>query len=158
MTQPIWKCITAADDFAVFTDNTGVYTPEMEVVVGDEDSGGHIELYRFELVKLALCCDRDTCPKTHVVSVRLKKRTDLPYEIHTYKEWFSDSIARVADHCGIRAVELRADLGSKDLQRRAIAYQSLGKYHGYAAFDHYPKRLSRRSLLGHKVRTWMVMT
>jgi hypothetical protein len=130
--QPIWKLVAQLGDVNpvdyggcfVYTDETGVYAPEMEILESpdDDDAPEGWTVYR---VMLEPCTYQDG-----VLS-------DNKYH-PTYPVWFADKIADVARSCGIDELNLLAQFTSPDAIERAWAYRAVGEYFGFYEFDQYP--------------------
>lgn len=163
MTQPIWKLVFATDYSALYTDETGVYEPEL-VIAQEIDDENTFEVFRFscdQLVNLTV----STVPEDESVArdaeisgdieraslIRAANATTvlvtrhiaesylegtLPHPITSYGEWFADSLASVAATCDHASIV--EDLCSDDIATRARAYESIGGHHGYNNLDHKP--------------------
>jgi hypothetical protein len=107
--------------------------------VDDSESG---ELFRFSVDQLAPCCDAEDCTHLHLVKVYLKQDGNLPYEIHTYEEWFVGELDAVARSNSMEPKELRDLLCSEDPIQRAQAYLDIAGYHGAANLDHEPRTIT----------------
>ena len=66
-----------------------------------------------------------------IIPFGFHERTDLPYPLLTYKEWYSDPLDVVAPSTA-------ADLCSDNAQVRFLAYVEMIKYFGPLEFDQYP--------------------
>ena len=146
--QPLWIQTQVTDSWALFVDASSVYAPELEVMQEDEDadddSASAVTVWRFALKRTATCCNADDCTKTHLVPYGFPQRSDLPYGIHVYKEWFSDDLASVAQSAGRDVHELRAAFCSDDVIERVYAYLDLGLTYGFDNLDNYPIHMSAK--------------
>lgn len=130
--QPQWRFLANLGDASpidhggafVFTDETGVYDPEMEMLENeDEDScEGPWNVHRFSL---------DKC--TYVDGV-LSDNAFHP----EYPAWFASELESVASAVGGDADMIRAFLCSDDVLKRASAYLTLYECLGSENFDEYP--------------------
>lgn len=120
--------------FALYTDDTGVYPPELVLI----DTAERQEYrYRFP-------CERCSVVDTgegysYLVPYGFHERTDLPNPRGHYREWFDESLADVARSVGVTRADLVADLTSDDPRRLASAYEAIAGYHGKDNFDSYPQ-------------------
>ena len=145
--QPVWKLLANLGDvnpvdhggLFVYQDLTGVYPEECEKLVSPDDDNGTWYMYRFILDRLELH------GKACLVPFGFTTRTDLPYPIESYEEWFSKDIEHVAETIGESADVLRLMFCSADPIERARAYESIGDYHGFDNLDSYPLIFSNRS-------------
>ena len=134
MSQPTWKLIANLGDSSpldyggrfVFVDETGVYSPEVEVVeLTDETDGAEQwETRRYPL---------DRC--TYVSGVL----SDNPFH-PDHAAWFAGSIEQIAATSGTDAASLIADLCGDSATARALAYAAIEQYHGVENFDSYPNQ------------------
>lgn len=139
MSQPEWKLIYSTDYSAVFEDKTGVYDPEMEIA--QEFDEGKFLAFRFALPRLKRVRHAGT---DYIVSERWDE--SWPHYIGDYEEWFMKNLTGVADSVGMSKKELVDALLSADVPQRAMAYESIGGYHGYSNLDQYPLELSEEEL------------
>jgi hypothetical protein len=168
--QPVWKRLTSTDDCQVFTDETGVYAPEMELAQEIFDSaessecpdckgentsdcenpdcyGGKIdparkfELYRFPLDKLKIVVADGTA-----YMVPEPYNETWPHAVSQYVEWFDDSLPAIAACCGTTETAMSIALTSDDIMARAWAYRDIGSYHGFMNLDAYPLTLTEKEL------------
>lgn len=139
MSQPVWKLLKNLGDvspvdyggYFVFVDETGVYPPEGELLEAPDDNDDPIgwTIYRFIL---------DRCT---LIDGILSDNAYHP-EISA---WFADSIGAIARCNGQSELELMADLCSENPIDRAMAYRSIGHYHGFENLDPYPLRFHDRA-------------
>jgi hypothetical protein len=73
------------------------------------------------------------------------KRTDLPYPIASYNQWFSKDLDRVAGFIGQTVETLRRWFTEANVCERAYAYSAIGKYHGFDNLDVYPLTFNSRA-------------
>ena len=103
----------------VYTDTTGVYSPEAEVIV---PNGNTWLVYRYIL---------DRCTYDNGVLSDNKYHPETP-------AWFADDLASVCESHGAYREATIQQLCSEDPVERAFAYQMIGEYHGWDNFDGYP--------------------
>ena len=150
--QPKWKFLTNIGDaspldhggFFIYTDETGVYPPEAEVVLlDDETDDPHYTVHRFSL---------DRCTFVNGVLSDNKFHPD-------HAAWWAKPEAEKADRpqdttymsgiCASMDVEydelVRLFCSDNPLEL-AEAYRCVGEYHGYANLDDYPLKMRRREL------------
>ena len=145
--QPVWKLLANLGDvnpvdhggLFVYQDLTGVYPEECEKLVSPDDDNGTWYMYRFILDRLELH------GKTCLVPFGFTTRTDLPYPIETYSEWFNSDLASVASFIGSDVITLRNQFCSSDPLERARAYEAIGDYHGFENLDSYPLQFTNRA-------------
>lgn len=150
--QPIWKLAGTIGDINpfdysggfVYIDTTGVYAPEMEWIEVNEDRKTSWTVYRTILDRCELA---QVNGEPHLVPFGFASRTDLPYPIGSYVEWFDDSMHSVARCMGQDVNELVDEICSDEPMSRANAYLSLAQYHGWENFDSDPLQYSDRSEL-----------
>lgn len=152
--QPQWKLLTNLGDvnpvdhggYLIFTDETGVYPPEAELLgVPDEDAGTTgWEVYRFPL---------DRCTLTDGVL------SDNPYH-PLHPAWFAEDLDKVAQFIGVpleatpERAGLRNWLCSVDPIDRARAYRAIGDFHGFENLDQYPLRFRKRAEVDGRYKRW----
>lgn len=125
MSQPKWKYIDNFGDVnfldyggaLLYEDATGIYPPELEVI--QEPNEGEKEIYRVYRFSL--------------------DRLEPDQE-----EWFHKDLSRAASCAGMDPDELREWFCSGDLRKRALAYMTVGDYHGYDNLDAYPLELTAK--------------
>src|SRR3954468_13143056 len=98
MSQPKWKYVVNIGDETpleyggafVFVDETGVYSPEMEVYNPDEQEYCRIVMDRM-------------CLTTHgLIGAKLvARRATLPHPIERYVEWWDKDLQSIADTSGL---------------------------------------------------------
>lgn len=137
--QPVWKYLAQLGDahpldhggYWVHTDETGVYSPEGELLVSpDEEPAPDVAAYEVRRVCL------DQCFYTNGVLSDNKFHKDHP-------AWFADSIEKIASFIGQPVETLRDWLCGDDICCRAEAYRAIGDYYGWDSLDSYPLRLTR---------------
>jgi len=149
--QPVWKQVGTVGDVNpfdydggfVYEDETGVYSAELEWIEAQDDGSGEAgpwKVYRWDLDRLETV---EIDGAVYLVPFGFGARTDLPYSIESYDEWFHRDLGEVADTVGSTVEELRAALCSEDPMRRAFAYLELAQYHGFENFDSYPLEFSK---------------
>jgi hypothetical protein len=122
--QPIWKCIGHIGDLDpisygggfVYTDETGVYGPELTYFIPSDDS-------IWESVY-----DSDSIP-VEVYRILLESGP---------KEWFYSKLDKIASYVGIELADVLADANSKDPMILANLFSDLICYFGPHEFDSYP--------------------
>lgn len=140
MSQPVWKLLANLGDanpiehggLFVFEDETGVYTPQMELLRGpedveDEDSVDGWEVFRWEI------------PRCTYVNGVLSDNSYHP----TLAAWFANKIERIASSVGRESRELIQDFCAEDTLQRARAYQDLVGYYGPFELDQDQLNLTR---------------
>jgi len=134
-TQPIWQQIAQLGDvhpveyggYWIFTDETGVYGAEAELLDSPDHEDGKYFAYRFGL---------DRC--TFIAGVLSDNR------FHPDKPaWFADRLASVAEGGGSTLDDIIAMFCSDDAIERAAAYRMIGDYHGFDNLDSYPLVMTR---------------
>lgn len=144
--QPDWTLVCATDYSALYTDSTGVYSPEFAIAqeFTSEHGTTRWSVYRFPCDRLVKIEHDDTeGGETRVYYVtetiaRGYSAGTLPHPISSYREWFLQDLARVASLVGSTREDMLSDLCSDDPQRVASAYESIGGYHGFDNLDGYP--------------------
>ena len=149
--QPIWKFEFNAGDvnpiehggYFIFTDATGVYDPEAELLTRLNDYGdgkGWWEVRRFTLTKCSfvggILSDNQFHPDHAAWFAKPESEKATRPQDTTY-------LSFVADCTGITVEELIQFLTSDDLAKRAEAYRQIGDVHGWDNFDSYPLTLTR---------------
>lgn len=138
MSQPKWKFFAKLGDKNpidhggqfIFTDETGVYQPEVEVL--NKINENEWEAHRFIL---------EPCTFENDVLSDNEFHKDHP-------AWFADSLTDVAEFIGAEdAREIIDALIGDNLLHRAEAYLSIAAHHGIINFDEYPKRFTDRELV-----------
>ena len=125
--QPTWNMIANIGDVdyvtyggtLVYTDTTGVYSPEAEVIVPLDNTW---LVYRYIL---------DRCTYVNGVLSDNKYHPEHP-------AWFADDLASICETHGADLDDTIQQLCSNDPVERAFAYQMIGEYHGWENFDGYP--------------------
>lgn len=144
MSQPIWKYIANLGDgtpltyggLFVYTDETGVYAPEMVRV---EPPSDEMDLdspkARWELRRAILE------PCTYINGIL----SDNPFH-PAHPVWFADDIESLASFIGMESEELIALFLSSDPCERAHAWRAVGDYFGWDNLDSYPSQLTREEI------------
>ena len=143
--SPSWRFIDNLGDvnpidhggYFVFTDSTGVYPDEAELLKIDDD--GSATVYRFMLEKCTfingiLSDNRFHPDKSAWFAKPESERANRPQD--------STYLSNVAECCGMDEGELIDMLCSGDPIQLAIAYRAIGDYHGFDNLDSYPLQLS----------------
>jgi len=150
--QPKWKLVANLGDvnpiehggLFVFTDTTGVYPPEAELLVPPDDDGGKAwTTYRFLLARCTLTDGVLSDNKHHPLhcawfATTPAKMLERPQD--------GKGLANVASFCGIPQDELERMLCSEDAIELATAYRAIGDYHGFENLDDYPLTLSKKEV------------
>jgi hypothetical protein len=147
--QPIWKLVAQLGDVHpidygghfVFEDETGVYPPEAEILLVQDDTNGEPTewlAYRYSLDKLAMV-------DGYLVNARFVGRDDLPHPIASYDEWFHRDLDGCAANISTDTETLRRMFCSDDIRERARAYEFIGGYHGFDNLDGYPLAYTSRT-------------
>jgi hypothetical protein len=142
--QPDWELIANLGDadpiehggVFVYRDRTGVYTEECEILEPDESGRARWTVYRFAL---------DRCTLVDGVL------SDNAYHPEC-GAWFDDDLAAVAGTFGVTLGSIQADFCSADPIRRAHAYRTVGKHHGWENLDEYPITIADRSEIEERYR------
>ena len=145
MSQPSWKLVANLGDvnpldyggYFVFVDETGVYPPEAELLVINDDC--QILAYRFVLkpctfIDGVLSDNRfhpDHCAWFATTAAKMAAR---PQD--------GKGLADIAAFTGIEESELVGMLCSEDPIELALAYRAIGEYHGFDNLDSYPLEMS----------------
>ncbi len=148
MSQPKWKLIAQLGDanpleyggYFIYQDETGVYVEEGEVLLTpDEEDGEHI-VSRFSLEKCTfingILSDNKFHPdKPAWFAKPESERKERPQDT-TY-------LSNVAEFVGLDYDDFVESFCSDDSRARALAYQAVGEYHGFANLDSDPLTLTR---------------
>lgn len=108
-------------------ENEGDYTCE-HFDVGEE--GENVTVYRFDI------------PRCTFINGVLSDNEFHP----NHPAWFADSIGKIAECSGALRRELIDELCSSGPTSRAMAYQDIGRYHGFDNLDSYPITLTESEL------------
>lgn len=111
----------------IYTDTTGQCVSEAEVIVPVQGDQPTWVVYRFML---------DRC--TFVEGIL----SDNPHHWN-HPAWFADDLMTVCQFHGVDMDRLIQQLCDENPVTRAMAYQMIGEYHGWANFDSYPLFLNR---------------
>ena len=147
--QPNWKLLANMGDvnpidyggYFIFTDETGVYPAEAELLIAPDDDNGEWLAYRFIL---------ERCTFTNGILSDNRFHPDIP-------AWFADPeseranrpqdstyLSNVAQFIGMdNPLELADMLCSACLLKRAEAYRAIGEYHGFDNFNSDPLVMTR---------------
>lgn len=148
--QPNWELIANLGDvhpldyggYFIYRDTTGVYTEEGEKVFVDdeENENSKYTIYRFGLDRCEMVAKDG---KTYLVPFGFASRTDLPYAIETYDEWFDKRLDEIAQSVEQSIEEMREAFCSADPLIRAFAYEAVGNHFGFDNLDNYPLVLTK---------------
>lgn len=135
--QPTWKLLANLGDvspvdyggYFVYEDTTGVYDPEVELLVSPDNDEGEWTVYRFGI------------PRCTLIDGVMSDNEFHP----ELKAWFADDLAQVAQCFGMTLEELQRNFISDSLVERARAYQAVGIYHGFENFNSYPLTFNCRA-------------
>lgn len=149
--QPEWELITNLGDvhpldyggYFIYRDTTGVYTEEGEKLFVDDGENDNAAKYTIHRFILDRCEQVSKDGKTFLVPFGFGSRTDLPYAIETYDEWFDKHLDEIAEFMEQSIEETREAFCSADPVIRAFAYQAIGDYFGYDNLDDYPLFLTK---------------
>lgn len=162
MSQPIWKLIANLGDvtplsyggFFIYTDTTGVYAPEAELLevlrepkeppedadeTWEDDTITH-EVYRFALEPCTFINGVLSDNKFHPGKAAWFAK---PEAEKANRPQDSTYLSNVADTSGIDAEELVRLFTSADPLERAQAWRAVGECHGFDNLDNYPLKLTR---------------
>lgn len=143
-TQPVWKYLANLGDATpllygglfVYTDETGVYPPEAELLLEPADDidvdspKARWTVFRFILE-----------PCTYINGVL----SDNKY--HPNKAaWFAKDLPSLASFIGMELETLISLFTSADPCQRAHAWQSVGDYWGFDNLDSYPEKYTRAEI------------
>jgi hypothetical protein len=147
--QPVWKFLANLGDvspleyggYFVYEDTTGVYMPEAEVLlIDDETDDPHYTIHRVVL---------ERCTFINGVLSDNKFHPDYP-------AWFAQpedkrpqdttKLSRICETMDITQDELIRLLCSENAVERAQGYRNIGEYHGWNNFDDYPMKMRKREL------------
>jgi len=139
--QPVWKLTANLGDvhpldyggFFVFEDETGVYPPEAELLIGPVDDEQYT-VFRFILERCTLINGILSDNKFHpeLMAWFGYRDKDRPQDSDL------NDVARYADMPNIAEL-----LCSESAIDRAHAYRAIGEYHGFGNLDSYPLTLTR---------------
>lgn len=110
-----------------------------------ETNRTRFQVYRFGLDRFSMhkeLFDEDW----KIIPYGFHLRTDLPYPVESYEQWFSKDLDGIADSVSTTRQELAEALCSADPLDRFWAYDAIGGVHGFENFDDYPLDLSEREL------------
>lgn len=139
MPQPTWKFIANLGDASpieygglfVYVDETGVYAPEVELLISPEDEeNGKWEVRRFILE-----------PCSFIDGVLSDNRFHPDYEA-----WFAQDLKSMADCYGMDVDEVVGMFTSDNLLERARAWEMVGEYHGWDNLNSYPLYFTREEI------------
>lgn len=148
--QPKWQLVANLGDaspvdyggYFVYRDLTGEYTAEAEVLMSpdSDDAPEGWTVYRFILDRLKMVTSADG--QNYLVPDAYD--STWPHPVHSYVEWFDDSLPAIAQSCSCSLEGLREDLCSSDPIVRAQAYRAIGDHHGYENLDSDPRTFHKR--------------
>ena len=131
MSQPQWKLVYSTDYSALYVDETGEYSPELQIAQGDDNE---YEVFRFSLDQCHMVYpDGPMFPQSGFLG-----SVDGKGEFH--EEWFWDDLKSIADTHGTTKRELVKALTSSDPKKLAWAYECIGGHWGFNEFDDYPQK------------------
>lgn len=131
--QPTWKMVANLGDVdyityggtLVYTDTTGVYPAEAEIIVPVQDVW---IVYRYIL---------DRCTYINGILSDNRFHPELP-------AWFADNLDAVCTTYSVELDDVIEQLCSENPVERAGAYQMIGEYHGWDNLDNYPLTFNHR--------------
>lgn len=137
--QPAFKFVANLGDanpiehggFAVFVDETGVYSPECELLETPEETGRRDWTVR-----------RFSCDACTFVDGILSDNKYHP----TKAAWFADKLDSLANTYGQPVDEVIALFISADPVSRASAWRMVGEYFGFDNLDSYPLYFSEEEI------------
>lgn len=150
MSQPEWKLLTSSDHFAIYTDTTGVYDPEIEVADEYFDGEPKWLIHRWPLERLKWATDDES----NRYLVPCKYDASWPHPVHMYQEWFVEDLASVASSAGQSLAELQDALTSDNPMTLASVYMDIAGHHGADNFDSYPRTLTESEFETHTDKNW----
>lgn len=145
MSQPKWKTVMSTDSSRILVDETGVYPAELEIAdeVFDAPTKERFIVFRVVMDRLQLIRDDEDPLKFYLVGGSYKPDWGPPSK---YEEWFVNDLKDVAQTCGTTVEEMVEELTSDDPVQRSIAYENIGRHHGFENFDSDPLRMSEAKL------------
>jgi len=144
MSQPIWTFVTNLGDASpiehggifLYKDETGVYPDEIEIIESIEEvSPGKVLIYR-------VCLDQYKMVEEYLVPSGYDD--SWPFAACMYQSWFVEDLHSIADTVYRSYQELIDGLCSNDGKQRAMAYQNIAAYWGWADFDDYPQEMTKK--------------
>ena len=134
-TQPKFKLVAQLGDknpidhggYFVYIDETGVYSPEAELLIAPDNDDGKWEIRRFIL---------EPCTFINGILSDNKFHPESP-------AWFADGVGEISNFVGIPTADLIDMFCNGNIENRAIAWLSVGDYHGFENLDSYPLYLTR---------------
>jgi len=152
MSQPEWEFVSNIGDANpidyggcfVFVDKTGVYAPEIEILV--EPCEGDDEIWRVYRAVMEPCTwidgvlsDNRFHPDKPAWFAKTEKERESRPQDSTY---FKD----LAEYLGQSVDELARWFCSGSVLKRAFVWKAVGEYHGLENLDSYPLRLTREEV------------
>lgn len=142
--QPEWEFVANLGDVTpldyggafLYRDKTGVYDPQLEILVEPGESQKHYTLYRF-----------DVEPCTYQDGV-LSDNPSHPNQ----PAWFDNGVReleQIADYQGMSKFELITAFLAQDIRERARAWITVGEYYGWINLDSYPLTLDTTAVKAH---------
>lgn len=145
--QPNWKLIANLGDvnplnyggYFVYEDTTGVYPPEAEKLFTPENEGGEYTVYRFILEPCTfingILSDNPHHPEISAWFAKPEAERATRPQDTTY-------LKSLIDYNRIPEETLIGMFCSPHAVERALAWEIVGQYHGWANLDQYPLTLS----------------
>jgi len=155
MSQPKWEYLANLGDVdfiehggvLVYQDTTGVYQPEMEIVIPPEEWEKKREwtVHRVMLEKCYLTDGILSDNKFHLNHPVWWWHKDAEHkQRHGYDQYHN--FCSIAEGINITPEAFEQMFCSDDVVERARGYRELGEYHGWANFDDYPITFSGRDI------------
>ncbi len=144
--QPQWKLLANLGDvnpldyggYFVYRDETGVYPEEAELLELDspDNDNSNYTVYRFILERCSFVNGVLSDNKFHPECSAWFANPDRKGDKYTV-------LGDIASFTGQDASELIDDICSDDAIRRAMVWQSIGRYNGFDNLDSYPLKLTK---------------
>lgn len=172
--QPSWKILYSTDCERVLIDETGVYSPEMEVCqeifdssesstckccdgsgiecdnpdceYGRVETGNKFEVFRFSLdrYKIVTWFTFDT-DRRYLVPFAYDTAS-WKHPIKDYQPWFKERLGSVSLTNGTTVKDIVDGLCSENPKDLAFAYSCIGGHFGFNEFDHAGLTLTEKEL------------
>lgn len=151
MSQPDWECIGQLGDknpidhggYWIFRDKTSVYPDEAELLITPDDEDGEYTIYRFALDRCTYVNGVLSDNKFHPDHAAWWAGTE---EERRARPQDTTYLTNIADFIGMDVGELAADFCSEDALKRAMAYRSVGDFHGFENLDSDPLTMKCREV------------